>query len=1706
MKQGNCQCIREKSKKIIAQLLVFVLVVLMMPVPQVQASSAQTAAFFHDQGFDYISPLEPSAADGVILRFRTAAETGLTVRVKYFNSANSSWNTITMSYDYTDVTGTYYLWKGTIPASGSMKRYRFSITKNGVTHWYDAKGVHTTEPSTSARTYDFWIKPGFKTPDWSKGATWYSIMPDSFWNGDLKNDMSVGKARTFVGDPLYEMPWGNSHLGGTDWYGGDLKGLDSKISYLKNTLGINALFFNPVWDTYHNAGYGQDDYTTVNPAMGTNEDLKKLISTAHANNIKVMLDGVFQYHLDGGIWFNKYNYFPFQGAYQSQSSPYYPRFDFFQWPNNYRQSWNSPVLDFSNIDVRRDIYQNANSIMQMYLKNPYNADGWRLDVGNTFWGKTLDAHTILKDMRGYVKAAKSDALLLSEHVSGDRDLNDYTLDSTWNYYFNDALRAWIKQGKNQSTFENDLLNSTLKYPRPVALALYNFLTTHDYTRFFNEIGSDVDMMNIAQIVQMTFVGAPCIYFGDEYGEKGEDPTGAMKAAPNSFNSFNWDSSDWNYRIFNMYKTLSALRNQYSALRTGVYKKLITDNTNKIFAFARWDANGKIITITNQNTNTVNVTVSPREMSVPDGTVMTDWLSGRTFTVTGGQITVPVWAKSGAILVAGQTSGATRNEYETRDIGNVPAAGKTVMTDPGRLELYGAGNINGTSDAFQYAYSYGYDDFNTYARVDFLDFNNPNTRGSAMIRQSTAAGSKFYDVYVSQGGELGISYRTTTGATATKTALATVASWPVWILAQRHGNQFKAYYALDVNGAPGQWNLLPGSTVNIQMDKEVLQGVTAASTDSTARRVIFTAPSYIKFNTALYDGFENSVPSSMFTIINQDVSKYSMSNGKLNLSTNNTGSNIVVANAPFGKDWTAKVKVTFNPNVNGQEADLLAMQDVNNYVKVCRIRDNGVVKLGFGTVTGGYTQYNTLVNDPFAGSDVYLQLQRIGTRYSALYSNDGSNWVELGTTEHMNFSRTQVGIKAKSIDSSSATAGYDFFSFGNAINGEAVYNSGEIQTVCDTSFANVSNITSGGNWVLGPGSWSYTEGGFAQSSTTDAVAYMNYANKVFKDFYLETSVKMNSSGGWGGVSFRRSNYSGDYNSSGYLLYMTSNGVLTLFKTGTNLQQVSTGLNPQTTPVRLQVIAKGSNIKVFVNGSATPAIDVNDSTFASGYISLNTCLNAVEFKNTSMVSQGFNWTPVKGNWQEVSGGIRQMYYQTDETARWITLTGKNFRDVVVGADITFNNVMDNTKFAGIQLHADAGKPYTQSGILVYIKRNGNVGIMKNGSVVIERPSGVNTSSVVNMKVVVKGNDYRLFVNGSPDSILEYFNDEYPSGTVSLVTCQSDASFTNVSVAGMKGHYAANLAKGASVTTSSSIENYGFFRSYINDANSFTAWSSQGHTDGPLNNEWVCLDLGTNRTFNRVDLYPRADIPGGGFPVDFIIQTSTDNINWTDRVIRTNYPETGKYVQNFNMGTSVTARYVRVVGTKLRHVAGDAYRMQLSEIAVYNNDITSYDNFNSMGPWLPYKGTWNVDNGTLVQSNKAEWSAGAVLQGVKLANYTLEFKMQHQSGSTGWAGVLFRKTNWSDDHNASGYLMYVTSSGNIALFRNGANELQTASPGINATNWNTFKVVVNGSNIKVYVNGSSQPSLDVNDATYSFGCISLVSGASHVKFDDVKITPYF
>ena len=345
---------------------------------------------FHDQGPLYDSNPEPTATQAVTLTLRTFKSDITSANIKYYDSADGAYHWVAMHWTANDATGTFDLWQGTVPASASEKYYRLQINDGTATAWYNAAGISSAEPSSG----DFYIIPGFKTPAWMKNGVMYQIFPDRFYNGDGSNDVTNGQY-TYAGCATEQHAWGSSVFSNASgcnsavFFDGALTGIDQKLGYVKNTIGADIIYLNPVFRSPTNHKYDTEDYATVDPAFGSNTLLQTLAADIHgtANGPKgyLVLDGVFNHTGDTHQWFDKYNWWTTTGAYEPTGSPWYGYYTFQTWPNAYSAFFgipSMPKLDYgaSGSAVRNAIYGSGTSVVQTYLKSPYNIDGWRLDA------------------------------------------------------------------------------------------------------------------------------------------------------------------------------------------------------------------------------------------------------------------------------------------------------------------------------------------------------------------------------------------------------------------------------------------------------------------------------------------------------------------------------------------------------------------------------------------------------------------------------------------------------------------------------------------------------------------------------------------------------------------------------------------------------------------------------------------------------------------------------------------------------------------------------------------------------------------------------------------------------------------------------------------------------------------------------------------------------------------------------------------------------------------------------------------------------------------------------------------------------------------------------------------------------------------------------------------------------------------------------
>ena len=634
-------------------------------------NNVEWAGLFHDQGPLYDNHVEPTSSQAVTLTLRTFKGDITRANIKYYDTADSTFHWVAMSWSSNDPTGNFDYWVGTVPASASEKYYRFQINDGTATAWLNGAGITSSEPSSG----DFFIIPGFKTPDWMKNGVMYQIFPDRFFDGDTSNDIT-NREHTYAGCATEQHAWGTSVFSNVNsscntevFFGGDLAGIDQKLSYIKQTLGADIIYLNPIFNSPTNHKYDTQNYYEVDPAFGTSGTLEQLIADIHSNSNGrqgyILLDGVFNHSGDSNCWFDKQLYdgttCSQPGAYQSQSSPYYSWYTFQSWPNTYSSFsgfGGMPKLDYgaSGSAVRNQIYGSSTSVMQTYLKSPYAIDGWRLDVaqsldadGNS--GSDSTNHQIMREMRSAVLSVNPDAEILGEYwgdASSWLDSGDQW-DGAMNYNgFTQPVSEWIcsedEKGKSASIpasqFDTWLHGTRADLPVDVQETMTNELGTHDTSRFATRCGGDIRKTYLGLIFQMTYVGTPTIYYGDEYGIQGG-------ADPDNRRTFDWTVGTSS--AVALTHKLIAIRNAYPALRTGSFMTLLADDTNKLYAYGRFDTTNRIAVALNNDSVSHTIAVPVWQLSVTNGSTLTDLLSGTTYTVQNGQVTVSVNGHYGAIL-------------------------------------------------------------------------------------------------------------------------------------------------------------------------------------------------------------------------------------------------------------------------------------------------------------------------------------------------------------------------------------------------------------------------------------------------------------------------------------------------------------------------------------------------------------------------------------------------------------------------------------------------------------------------------------------------------------------------------------------------------------------------------------------------------------------------------------------------------------------------------------------------------------------------------------------------------------------------------------------------------------------------------------------------------------------------------------------------
>jgi alpha-glucosidase len=648
----------------------------MLPLTEAHATSYSTVQWdglFSDQGPLYFLPQQPSAVDPVTVTLRATADNLTGAKVIVYDSSTNTTTTYSMSDAGTDSNGRYEFWTYTLPASPDARFYYFEADDGSSVAYYSGFGASSSPPSSTGPSGgEFWISPGFVTPTWAQKGVQYQIFPDRFYDGNTSNDVTTGQY-SWNGSSSYQLSWGQDpelgDQGGQDqvaFAGGDLQGVDQKLSYIMKSLGANVLYLNPIFTANTNHKYDTQDYYNVDSHLGGNAALQTLIQDAHGTKDnagqggRIVLDGVFNHTGKSNAWF--------QGAQQSQSSPYYPYYTFSSWPNSYATFEgvsNLPKLNYGSSALIGQIYGNSNSVAQTYLAPPYGVDGWRLDAPGHVGANGYDPeangnyndstnHAVWEGFRASVKSVNPNAFIFGEWFEGSQPyqwLSGNQWDSSVNYNgFLQPASEWITgydDGFNSNSIDVTQLdqwlhNTLIQVPRAAQLTQVNELSTQDVPRFGERAAESITDKTYTEpngstftapyggtpnywkdylgaFLQFTYVGLPTIYYGDEYGMMGGGTNDAGKRW-----TFDWSQVvNGGNSVFQLYQKLISLRQNNSALQDGSFMTLTADNTTGVYAFARMDANQRIIVIMNNSNSTQTETIPAYEAGVLNNSTLTN---------------------------------------------------------------------------------------------------------------------------------------------------------------------------------------------------------------------------------------------------------------------------------------------------------------------------------------------------------------------------------------------------------------------------------------------------------------------------------------------------------------------------------------------------------------------------------------------------------------------------------------------------------------------------------------------------------------------------------------------------------------------------------------------------------------------------------------------------------------------------------------------------------------------------------------------------------------------------------------------------------------------------------------------------------------------------------------------------------------------------
>ncbi len=662
----------------------------------------------------YVNPAEPDVNSDVTIRFRTAvANVDEVIFCDYEKETVMTLVESTHDFDFYEIK---------VHLTDKKLRYFFKVNSGYESCIYNRFGAVESHNDDFA----FAIVPGFKTPDWAKGAVMYQIFVDRFFDGDRYNNVLTNEY-SYIDEYVTQVDDWNKYpatMGVREFYGGDLQGVMDKLDYLEK-LGIEAIYFNPLFVSPSNHKYDIQDYDYIDPHYGkivvdegellpegilandkatryinrvtnkqnleaSNKLFIQLVEECHKRGIKVIIDGVFNHSGSFNKWMDRERIYEHQegydkGAYVSKDSPYHTFYRFYEqdenrWPYNttYDGWWGHDTLPKLNYENSKKLEEYILNIAKKWVSPPYNVDGWRLDVAADLGHSQEYNHKFWKKFRDAVKEANPEAIIIAEHYGNPESwLQGDQWDTVMNY---DAFMepiTWFLTGMDKHSdsrkehMKGDatgMLNA-MKYHMgrflmPSLLVAMNQLSNHDHSRFMTRTNETIGrtasrgpeaankginkaVMKEAVVMQMTWPGAPTLYYGDEAGLCGWTD-------PDNRRTYPWGREDM--ELLEFHRDVIAMHKSNIALRRGSFVPIHADYN--VLAYGRFCQDNILITVINNNDyeKAISILVCQTGIRTEDWverimyTVEDTYNAGsRKFEISNGRLEITMLPKSAAVF-------------------------------------------------------------------------------------------------------------------------------------------------------------------------------------------------------------------------------------------------------------------------------------------------------------------------------------------------------------------------------------------------------------------------------------------------------------------------------------------------------------------------------------------------------------------------------------------------------------------------------------------------------------------------------------------------------------------------------------------------------------------------------------------------------------------------------------------------------------------------------------------------------------------------------------------------------------------------------------------------------------------------------------------------------------------------------------------------